>query len=248
MRSLKRGLLVSVMVLLPSVAAWAQAPDFKDIGRPATPQEVKGWDLTVLQTGDGLWPGHGTAKEGRPIFKEKCAVCHGEEGQGDFGPRVAGGPGRPLGSKGPFATSVWQIIRRSMPLAPLEPMVKRTTDPNAPLEPSGFPVYPGGLLTQFAGEDVLLKTGVNPFLTMDEIYALTAFILYKSDIITEEAVMDQNTLPKVKMPNLFGYLPMNPDGTVPEWKWRDPATRIEPHVSPKSKPLPPGSSPVNVVK
>ena len=251
-----RRLLVPAFVLLTSVAAWAQTPDFKDIGRTATPDEVKGMDLTVMPSGEGLWPGHGTAKEGAPIYAAKCAICHGPEAQGDYGPRLVGGqgtlttdgPSRPIGTMGPFATSIWQLIRRSMPLTPLEPMVKRTTDPNAPLEPSGFPLYPGGLLTQFAGEDVLLKTGVNPFLTFDEIYALTAFLLYKSDIIKEDTVMDQNSLPKVKMPNLHGYIPMDADGRVPDWKWRDPATRIEPHVSPKSKPLPPGSGPVNVVK
>ena len=189
MRSLNRSLLVPAFVLLTSVAAWAQAPDFKDIGRTATPEEVKALDLTVMPSGEGLWPGHGTAKEGAPIYATKCAICHGQDEEGDYGPRLVGGQGtltsdapkRPIATMGPFATSTWQVIRRSMPLTPLEPMARRPPDPNPTLDPNGTPVTRAGNLHQFAGEDVLLTTGVNPFLTFDEIYALTAFLLYKSD-------------------------------------------------------------------
>jgi hypothetical protein len=38
-------------------------------------------------------------------------------------------------------------------------------------------------------------------LTVDEIYALTAFLLYSNGIIQEDAVMDAQTLPKVEMPH-----------------------------------------------
>jgi len=253
MRCLDRNLLVPVMVLLSCVAALAQTPDVKDIGRAATPEEVQAWDLTVLPSGQGLPPGKGTAKEGAVVWVLKCAMCHGPEGEGAYGPRVVAGqgtPGRPVGTMGPFATTIWQYIRRAMPLYPLSPnamKLRSGLDPNAPLEPSGAPLYPSGALWGFQDNEVLLKTGVNPHLTFDEIYALTAFILYKSGIITEDTVMDQETLPKVEMPNRSGYIPMGPDGKVPEWKPRDPKTRIEPHVSPNSKPLPAGSGPVNVV-
>jgi cytochrome c len=45
----------------------------------------------------------------------------------------------------------------------------------------------------------------------DEVYALTAFILAKNGVIGEDEVLDQNTLPKVKMPNANGY-------AIPDWK------------------------------
>ena len=50
-------------------------------------------------------------------------------------------------------------------------------------------------------------------LTADEVYALTAFLLYKNAVIkSEDEVMDAQSLPKVKMPigNAFASLP--------EWK------------------------------
>jgi len=54
-------------------------------------------------------------------------------------------------------------------------------------------------------------------LTADEVYALTAFLLYKNDVIkSEDEVMDAQSLPKVKMPIGSAY------ASLPEWK---PKTR-----------------------
>jgi S-disulfanyl-L-cysteine oxidoreductase SoxD len=46
------------------------------------------------------------------------------------------------------------------------------------------------------------------------VYAITAFLLYKNDVIKEDEVMDAQSLPKVKMPNRFANLP--------EWKHGTP--------------------------
>lgn len=50
-------------------------------------------------------------------------------------------------------------------------------------------------------------------LTPDEVYAVTAYVLYRNDIIKETDVLDQNTLPKIKMPMRESMLPLQP-----EWK------------------------------
>jgi cytochrome c len=51
-------------------------------------------------------------------------------------------------------------------------------------------------------------------LTADEVYALTAFLLYINDVIPEELTLDANSLPKVKMPIGDDYAPL------PEWRPR----------------------------
>ena len=53
-------------------------------------------------------------------------------------------------------------------------------------------------------------------LTADEVYALTAYLLYINDVIPEDAVLDAQSLPKVKMPIGDEY------ASLPEWK---PKTR-----------------------
>jgi cytochrome c len=81
-------------------------------------------DITVLPDGQGLPPGRGNARQGAPIYAAKCAACHGDKGQGlaDF-PALVGGRGslasrEPLltvGSYWPFATTLFDYIRRAMP-------------------------------------------------------------------------------------------------------------------------------------
>ena len=51
-------------------------------------------------------------------------------------------------------------------------------------------------------------------LTPDEVYALTAYILFKNDLIKEEDEMNRETLPKVIMPNRDAFLPHNPDDVL----------------------------------
>jgi cytochrome c len=44
-------------------------------------------------------------------------------------------------------------------------------------------------------------------LSADEVYALTAFLLYRNKIIQEGDVIDAKSLPKIKMPNRDGFIP-----------------------------------------
>ena len=163
--------------LLLAGSAMAQTADYKNIGRTPTKQEIEAWDISIGPDGKGLPPGQGSAKDGAPIFAAKCAVCHGDQGQGaKIGPRVVGGiadtetlaslkPVRSVGGYWPYATTVWDFIRRAMP-----------RDNNGTLTPN-------------------------------EVYAVTAFILWKSGIIQEGDVLDAKTLPQVKMPNRNGFVP-----------------------------------------
>jgi len=48
-------------------------------------------------------------------------------------------------------------------------------------------------------------------LSADQVYAVTAFLLFKNDIIKESDVMDAKSLPKVQMPNRDGLVPQRPD-------------------------------------
>jgi mono/diheme cytochrome c family protein len=51
--------------------------------------------------------------------------------------------------------------------------------------------------------------------TKNEVYALTAFLLYKNGIIKETDVMDKNSLVEVQMPNRHGFYP-DPPQAVPD--------------------------------
>ncbi len=97
------------------------------IGRPPTAQEIAGWDIDIAPDGTGLPPGSGSVQAGADLFAQACAACHGADGRGGDGapvPKLAGGAGtlgtdkpvRTVGSYWPYATTLFDYIRRAMPL------------------------------------------------------------------------------------------------------------------------------------
>ena len=123
-------LLGLVIVVISAVArAQQQTPPARfGIGRPATPTEIAALDIDVGPDGQGLPPGRGTATEGAPIYAAKCASCHGKTGregpndvlvgrdpQGVFPSGKEVNVRRTIGNYWPYATTVFDYIRRAMP-------------------------------------------------------------------------------------------------------------------------------------
>jgi len=101
------------------------------------------------------------------VYQQYCFACHGERGSNGVNDALAGGhgsltsdqPQKTVGSYWPYATTVFDYVRRAMPL----------TSP--------------GLLSN------------------DELYAVTAYLLFINDIVDESHEIDAESLPAVKMPN-----------------------------------------------
>ena len=95
-------------------AGAVRAAERYGIGRPATPQEIAGWDIDVSPSGAGLPPGRGDVRQGEAIFAAKCASCHGAHGEGKPMDRLVGGigtirdkkPEKTVGSFWPYATTL----------------------------------------------------------------------------------------------------------------------------------------------
>lgn len=107
------------------LAALAAAPPAKasEFGRVPGPEEIRLWDIDVLPDGRGLPAGSGTVAQGKAVFEQNCAACHGEGGQGGIKDRLVGGQGtlatakpiKTVGSFWPYATTLFDYIRRAMP-------------------------------------------------------------------------------------------------------------------------------------
>ncbi|MGE0310762.1 MAG: c-type cytochrome [Lautropia sp.] len=105
-------------------AAWAAGGDGRfGIGRAPTPQEIQGWDIAIGPDGGNLPPGSGTVAQGRALFSAKCVSCHGADGEGKPADRLVGGKGtlaspspvKSIGSFWPYATTIFDYVRRAMP-------------------------------------------------------------------------------------------------------------------------------------
>ena len=106
-----------------SAAMTPRAMEGPNLGREATPAQIAGWDISVGPDGVGLPPGKGTPATGATVYEHKCQVCHGAKGAGQPNDRLVGGQGtlaskapvRTIGSYWPYATTVFDYVRRSMP-------------------------------------------------------------------------------------------------------------------------------------
>jgi cytochrome c len=157
------------------------------LGKAPTEDEIRAWDIAISPDGKELPPGAGTAKEGAPLYAQKCAACHGASGYEGRAPQLikidpsASAVKQPpclapcirganvMALHSPYATTIWDYINRGMPF----------------------------------GKEGSLKP--------NEVYALTAYLLFKNGIIAEDQALDAKSLPQVKMPNHDGY-------ALPEWK------------------------------
>src|SRR5262245_32404342 len=119
-----RDLVCVVLALVAGGCAAAPAVvETPNLGREATPAQIAGCDLSVGPDGVGLPPGRGTAAGGAAVYEQKCQVCHGAMGAGQPNDRLVGGQGtlasktpvRTIGSYWPYATTVFDYVRRAMP-------------------------------------------------------------------------------------------------------------------------------------
>src|SRR5213595_3044876 len=65
----------------------AQSPTY-GLGRTPSADEIRAWDIAISPDGKELPPGKGTAKEGAPLYAQKCAACHGATGSGGRAPQL----------------------------------------------------------------------------------------------------------------------------------------------------------------
>jgi len=155
----------------PPAASGSKAPLVARLGHPADDGLVARWNLSVYPDGRGLPAGRGSASEGRPIYLARCAKCHGTEGEGGPGGTLAGRgaltdpePDQTVGNYWPYATTLFDYIRRAMPM-------------DAPAS-----------------------------LSNNEIYAVSAYVLYLNRIVPLDEPVDAANLPRIRMPNRYGFI------------------------------------------
>lgn len=142
------------------------------LGRAPTAEELAAWSISVNPTGTNLPPGQGTVAQGKVVYAEQCAACHGASGEGNHPayPKLVGTEPadfsfdddhkkvHTIGNYWPYATTLYDYIRRAMPLT-----------------------APGSL-------------------SAEQTYSVVAYLLSANGVIADSVVMNAETLPKVKMP------------------------------------------------
>lgn len=124
------GLAVTAMSLAACDAAPRDADPTYGLGHAPAPTALAAIDIDVDPTGRGLPAGSGTHATGAAVYAAKCASCHGARGEGvsPVPPLVGRTPDvgydfarsdrapRTIGNYWPYATTVFDYVRRAMPL------------------------------------------------------------------------------------------------------------------------------------
>jgi len=120
--STRKHLLIGVAFIALTATASAQTPP--KFGQPIAPADIAPWDISIGPDGAGLPPGRGTVAQGEAVYAAKCQACHGEKGAGRPNDVLVGGKGtleagkapvKTVGSYWPYATTLFDYIRRAMP-------------------------------------------------------------------------------------------------------------------------------------
>jgi S-disulfanyl-L-cysteine oxidoreductase SoxD len=174
--------LAALAFAAPDLARAQGYPGTFDFGATATAQDIAAVAIAIAPDGKGLPAGKGTYAQGKTVYEQACAACHGADLKGVAGiPNMPTGPALRLsGGRGtlntpnpvmtvesywPYATTLFDYVRRAMPFQ-----------------------APGSLAA-------------------DEIYAVVAYILGEGNVIDRSIVLDAQTLPQVRMPNRDGFIP-----------------------------------------
>lgn len=128
MNRLSNQIIFAWILIVPLLSACAasekkdfaqqELPDDKfGFGRAATQREIDSIDIDIMPDGHGLPPGEGNFIAGRLIFESKCISCHGADGPqarliGAMGDTIKA---KTIGNYWPYATTVFDYIRRTMP-------------------------------------------------------------------------------------------------------------------------------------
>ena len=170
--SLIATVLIAACAATPDNASTVTPTRGPNLGTAPTPAMLAAMDLSIPPSGAGLPAGSGSVAQGAKVYEAQCETCHGSKGVGKPADPLVGGigslgsgkPMRTVGSYWPYATTLFDYVRRAMPT-------------NAPMT-----------------------------LSNDEVYAVSAYVLFLNGIVAEAAMMNAQTLPQVKMPNRDGFI------------------------------------------
>lgn len=171
-----------------ALSAFAQDKPWQNMGRDATPAEVKAWDIDVRPDFKGLPKGAGSVDQGATVWEAQCASCHGSFGESNevFTPIVGGttdddiktgrvqgllegkaiAPQRTTMMKVATVSTLWDYINRAMPW-------------NAPKS-----------------------------LKPDEVFAVTAYLLNLANVVPADFTLSDKNIAEVqqRMPNRDGMV------------------------------------------
>jgi len=178
-------LLVLVLEALP-----ASAQSRFGFGRAPTQGEIAAWDIDVRPDGHGVRAGRGTVTHGQEIYDTRCATCHGTFGESNAYMVIAGGVRA-------------EDLKSGRAAGLRSPDVMRTL---------GNKLNYATTLWDYINRAMPWTEPQS--LSVDEVYAVTAYVLYLNEIVPAGFELTNENLLTLKMPNRDGLTRQHGMGSV----------------------------------
>jgi hypothetical protein len=165
---------ISAVVIVVTAVNRSRAghPHQFGIGRPARPEEISRLDLDVRPDGKGLPTGRGKIASGKLIYEAKCIACHGDGGKTES----------PLLGEALFLNG------------------GKISPDKGERAPKSIGTYWPYATTIFDYVRRAMPYNAPGSLSNQEVYDLTAYLLYRNHIIPDNTVITEKSLPKIVMP------------------------------------------------
>lgn len=184
MSSFRRLATLALSSALTLAAGAAAAQALPGIGRPATPQEIAAWDIDVRPDFKGLPRGSGSVAQGQAVWEAKCAACHGVFGESNevFSPLVGG--------------TTRDDVKTGR--------VARLTDRDYPGRTTLMKLSTVSTLWDYIHR--AMPWNAPKSLAVDEVYAVTAFMLNLGGVVPDDYVLSDRTMAdaQARLPNRLG--------------------------------------------
>ncbi len=157
---------------------------YANIGRPATPAEIKAWDIDVRPDFKGLPAGRGSVAKGQEVWETKCESCHGAFGEsGEVFTPISGG-----------------ISKQAIATGRVESLI----DGKTPIRSTIMKVATLSTLWDYINRAMPWNTPKS--LSVEEVYASVAYILHLNDIVSADFTLSNENIADIqkKMPNRNG--------------------------------------------
>jgi cytochrome c len=157
----------------------AALPSTFGLGTVPSAARIAAVNIDANASGAGLPAGSGSYQEGARLYKQKCAACHGAKGEG--------------------AGMYPQLIGVEH--------VEDFTFGNDPRIPKTIGNYWPYATTLYDYIHRAMPYTAPGSLRPDEVYSLVAYLLAENRIVPRDAVIDAQTLPKIRMPARLHFVP-----------------------------------------
>jgi S-disulfanyl-L-cysteine oxidoreductase SoxD len=180
--------LIAIQTIITPAIVLSQpklADKYDNIGRTATVNEVKAWDIDVRPDFKGLPKGMGSVSQGEKVWEAQCSSCHGSFGENNTVFSALAG----------FTTKKDVETGRVASLLP---------EAAAPTRTTMMKVSQLSTLWDYINRAMPWTTPKS--LTADEVYAVTAYLLNLGNVVPEDFTLSDKNIAETqkKIPNRLG--------------------------------------------